>query len=110
MLSAASGLPMKRTSEKTQYALLLDELRSARRAADISQDDLAATLGQHQSFVSKCERGERRLDVIELRSWVLALGGDPVAFFAAVDERLRRNADPADRGGPPTSSRRNGNS
>lgn len=106
MLSAASTLPMKRTQEKTHYKLLLDELRAARIDAGISQTDLAGALGQPQSFVSKCERGERRLDVIELRSWVLALGGDPVAFFSALDDRLKGNAIPVQQEAPRLGSRR----
>ncbi|WP_416244295.1 helix-turn-helix domain-containing protein [Azospira sp. APE16] len=35
---------------------------------------MAQRLGETQSFVSKCERGERRLDVIEFRAWSRALG------------------------------------
>lgn len=31
-------------------------------------------LGVTQSFISKCERGERRLDIVEVRSWCRAMG------------------------------------
>ena len=40
-------------------------LRAARKHAGLSQADVAQQLGKPQSFVSKYERGERRLDVIE---------------------------------------------
>ncbi|MGT2512285.1 helix-turn-helix domain-containing protein [Cupriavidus basilensis] len=49
-------------------------LRKASKVAGITQADLAARLDVTQTFVSKCERGERRLDVKELRSWCMAIG------------------------------------
>lgn len=36
--------------------------------------ELAKRLDETQSFVSKCERGERRIDVVELRIFCQALG------------------------------------
>jgi len=56
------------------YGLLLATLRKARKAARLSQVELAARLDLTQSIVGKCERGERRLDVIELREWCSAIG------------------------------------
>ena len=35
----------------------------------------------------------RRLDVIELRNWVIALGGDPVTFMAGLEDRINRNSE-----------------
>lgn len=49
-------------------------LRAARQQAGLTQEDMAAQLRMTQSLVSKCERGERRLDIVELRAWCLALG------------------------------------
>ncbi|WP_258522605.1 helix-turn-helix domain-containing protein [Brevundimonas vesicularis] len=48
-----------------------------RKAVDITQVELAERLGRPQSFVSKVERGERRLDVIEFCELAEALGHDP---------------------------------
>ena len=83
---------MKASIYTSDYGHFLAELRSARTAADVSQLQLAEALGQPQSYVSKCERGARRLDVVELRAWVAALGGDSVAFMASLEERIARNA------------------
>ena len=58
-------------------ALLID----ARKKAGLSQADLAKKLTKPQSFVSKFERGERRLDVIEFRSVAQALGLDPIQLL-----------------------------
>ena len=41
-------------------------LRQVRSEAGLTQTDLAARLGKPQSFVSKYESGERRLDLVEL--------------------------------------------
>lgn len=85
---------MKSTKETNDYTHFLKELREARRQAGLSQEQLAEALGQRQTYVSKGELGDRRLDVIEVRSWVIALGGDPVAFVAGLEDRLARNALP----------------
>jgi transcriptional regulator with XRE-family HTH domain len=57
-----------------EYLQLLALLRSLRRAAGLTQVQVAAALGVPQSFVSKYESGERRLDVIELGHVAQALG------------------------------------
>lgn len=83
---------MKSSRYSHHYVLFLKHLREARLEAGLSQLQLANALGQRQTYVSKCELGDRRLDVIELRDWVIALGGDPEAFMAGLEERLSRNA------------------
>jgi transcriptional regulator with XRE-family HTH domain len=56
-------------------------LVEARKRAGITQYEIAARLGRPQSFVSKYERGERRLDVLEFREVADALGIDPLRFL-----------------------------
>ena len=53
----------------------------ARKSAGLTQVGLADRLRRPQSFVSKYERGERKLDVIEFCEVCRALGIDPVAFL-----------------------------
>jgi transcriptional regulator with XRE-family HTH domain len=65
------------------YQRFLVRLRQAREEAGMSQGQAAAALGRGQSFISKCESGERRVDVEDLRRFAL-LYKKPVAFF--VDE------------------------
>ncbi len=48
------------------YKLFLRRLREARLAAGLTQVEVADKLHRPQSFVSKCESGERRVDVVEL--------------------------------------------
>lgn len=48
------------------YRRFLARLRDARRRAGLTQAEAARRLGKPQSFLSKCESGERRVDFIEL--------------------------------------------
>ena len=50
-----------------EYRRFLRKLRQARIDAGLKQTEVAATLGVPQSWVSKCESGERRVDVVELK-------------------------------------------
>ena len=56
-------------------------IASARKAAGITQVELATRLGRPQSFVSKVERSERRLDVIEFCQVAEALGREPAKLL-----------------------------
>src|SRR5437867_13326009 len=64
----------------TEYVQFLRRLRQARTEAGLSQAEAARRLGKPQSFVSKCESGERRVDYVELRMFV-RLYGVPMTFF-----------------------------
>ena len=87
---------MNKTLHTEQQQLFLARLKDARQEAGLSQIELAARLGMRQSDISKCERGVRRLDVIELRSWIEALNISFPNFAADLDARLtdlaKRNA------------------
>lgn len=63
------------------YRLLIKMLRETREAEDVAQTELAKTLGTTQTFVSKVERGERRLDLVELTEFLEALGAQPEAWL-----------------------------
>ena len=52
----------------SDYKTFLNRLRQARLAKGLTQVRVAKALGKPQSFVSKIERGERRLDPLELRA------------------------------------------
>lgn len=68
----------------TRYDQFRHLLIDARNAAELTQVDLAKRLSRPQSFVSKFERGERRLDVIEFLDVAEAIGIDPYKFLLKV--------------------------
>ena len=67
---------------------LTEMLREARTTAGLTQAELAAKIKVPQSFVSKYESGERRLDVLELRAVCNALGVSLPAFVSRLDKEL----------------------
>jgi len=78
---------MGRSVHSQPYKDLLALMVAARNSAGLSQADLAERIGRTQSFVSKYERGERRLDVVEFVQFVRAMNLDPGALFAKFVEQ-----------------------
>lgn len=78
--------------DKTLYSKrqleLRQLLRELRQKASLRQQDVADLIDEPQSFVSKYESGERRLDVLELREVCLALGCSLTQFLAQLEKRL----------------------
>ncbi len=74
-----------------QYAVFLRVLRKTRQEAELTQVDLAERLNQTQSFISKCERGERRLDVVELHVFCQAMGVAMADFIQCFEKAIRGN-------------------
>jgi ribosome-binding protein aMBF1 (putative translation factor) len=81
--------PMSMRNSLTREARLQALLRKVRNHAGIRQADLADKLGQPQSFVSKYESGERRLDILELRDVCQALGMPLQEFIQRLEEELQ---------------------
>jgi len=71
-----------------EYQQMLALLRAKRTAAEVSQVELARRLDWTQADVSKCETGVRRLDVIELRLWLSALGCELADFVRELDNSV----------------------
>lgn len=78
---------MEKSVSSDEYALFLKHLKDARKKAGLTQVRLAELLGETQSFVSKCERGERRLDIVEVRAFCKALGV-PFPFFTTQLDKI----------------------
>jgi len=68
--------------------LLQEALKQIRLDAQLTQAELAAKLQKPQSYVSKYESGERRLDLIELRDICATLGLTLVAFCELFEELM----------------------
>jgi transcriptional regulator with XRE-family HTH domain len=68
-----------------KYKRFLNSLRQARKDAGLMQAEVARKLRKPQSFVSKCESGERRVDIVELVEFA-SLYRKPISYFAGEDE------------------------
>ncbi len=75
---------MPRSRHSPRYARLTELLVQARLDAGLNQVELAARLSRPQSYVSKYESGERRLDVVEFIEAAEAIGCSAVTMFTAV--------------------------
>jgi transcriptional regulator with XRE-family HTH domain len=77
----------------TRNQLVLQKLlRELRKAAGLRQQQVADLLDEPQSFVSKYETGERRLDVLELREVCRVLGISLEEFARELEDRLSTGA------------------
>jgi transcriptional regulator with XRE-family HTH domain len=70
------------------YEAVQDLLRELRMAAGLRQSDVADRLNAPQSFVSKYEAGERRLDIIEVRTLCSLFGISLPDFIARLEKKL----------------------
>ena len=74
-----------KSTRSSAYQTFLRLLIEARKACDMTQAQLAQKLRQPQSYVSKVESGERRLDVIEFLEIAHALEIKPAALIAKLE-------------------------
>jgi len=86
---------VKKNIRLNQQKKLLVLLRGVRVEAGLTQSELASRLDRDQTFVSKYESGERRLDILELRQLCKAVGIDFVSFIRKLDRELRSDLDRA---------------
>ena len=61
-------------------------LKAEREKARLSQALVADKLGVNQTYVSKYEKGERRLDLIEFLEIAEAVGFDPLDFIKRLQD------------------------
>ena len=73
---------MPRSRRSPRQARLQELLIQKRAAAGLTQEEVARRLRRPQSFVSKYETGERRLDVVELIEVAKAIGVDARRLIA----------------------------
>ena len=72
--------PLKTKNYVREYRLFLKRLKLARESAGLTQAEVARLLSRPQSFVSKAESGERRVDFIEVRHFA-KIYKKPLSFF-----------------------------
>lgn len=78
---------MTNSVHSARYDAFREALVAARKAACLTQDEVARRLDRPQSYLSKVESGERRLDVVEFLDVAEAVGFDPAEFVRALAQR-----------------------
>jgi len=71
---------MTKTIFSNDHKYMVERLKKARQEAGLDQANVAKLLGKTQSYVSKIEAGQRRLDVIQLKEFAKAYKKD-LSFF-----------------------------
>lgn len=72
-----------------QKETLFHLLKRIRVEAGLNQEELARRLNKPQSFVSKYESGERRLDLLEIKCVCAAVGVSLSEFAEHLEQQLR---------------------
>ncbi|MDX2041803.1 MAG: helix-turn-helix transcriptional regulator [Acidobacteriota bacterium] len=85
---------MAKFTGTSEQQILQELLRQTRQDADLKQSELAEKLGQTQSFVSKYESGERRLDLLELGQICDVLGLSLSEFVRRFEEMIDESKQP----------------
>ncbi len=65
------------------YKAIKARLKKARLAAGLKQTDVAKLLNRPQSYISDCEKGDKKLDVLELKEFA-KLYKKPISYFLKV--------------------------
>ncbi|WP_243038727.1 helix-turn-helix domain-containing protein [Dyella sedimenti] len=72
---------------RPEYSAVLRALIEMREGADLLQAELGKRLGRSQSYVSMAERGNIRLDALQLHDWCTACGSSLVAFAKKLERQ-----------------------
>ena len=81
---------VKKSLNKKEHKVFLEQLYRLRASSGLRQSDLAEKLNVPQSFISKIESGERRMDLIELRKVCNALGSYLMEFINEFEKALNK--------------------
>ena len=74
---------MRKTIYSQQSRIVGDWIRVMRERAGLAQRELGRKLGREHSFISKCELGERRIDIVEFYWICEACGANPESEASA---------------------------
>ena len=70
--------------------ILRNLLKVVRREHGVLQKELAVRLCKPQSYVSKVESSEQRMDIVELREWCMACGTDLLSFVQRFESEVSK--------------------
>jgi transcriptional regulator with XRE-family HTH domain len=82
---------MKKSFNSKEHKILVELLYQLRISAGFRQVDLASMLKVPQSFISKIESGERRVDLIELRTILKCFNTDIIEFLSELEKKINES-------------------
>jgi transcriptional regulator with XRE-family HTH domain len=71
---------MKKTIYSQEHKRLIGQLKQARKEAGLEQKEVAKLLATTQSYISKIESGQRRIDFVQLKVFA-KIYKKPLSFF-----------------------------
>ena len=77
-----------KTIHKPEYKELLKLLRAMRRTAKLTQAEVGEMISLSQSTISDIERGNRRIDALEMRDFCKACGQDPSRLMRQYEKAI----------------------
>ncbi len=90
MLAQIGRADMTSSVFTKKYEIFKELLIEHRKCAGLTQQSLAELIGKPQSYISKYESGERRLDLVEFLDVAEALQFDKYKFIKELEERASR--------------------
>lgn len=60
---------MNKTIYSKEHKQIVEQLKKARQGSNLSQKEVAKMLGKTQSYISKIESGQRKIDIIQLKEF-----------------------------------------
>lgn len=72
---------MTKSIRTKEYAYFVERLKSAREEMGLTQVEVAKKLKRPQSYISKCEAGEQRIDVVELNKFAKLYNKELIYFI-----------------------------
>ena len=77
-----------KSAHNKEYKLFINQLKQSRLDKEITQNELSKLIGKDQTFVSKYETCERRLDFIEFRQVCKAMNISLIEFIKKFEDNL----------------------
>lgn len=79
-----------KTIHSKEYKILVACLKKFRTSKNLTQSELAERIGTDQTYISKYERCERRLDIIEVKAICKGLNIKFVEFIQVYEDNLKK--------------------
>jgi len=81
---------MAKDPDLLKHQILREMLQLRRKKAGLTQRQLAEIIDKPQSWVCRHERGDLRMDYLELRAYLQALDVSVVSFVSALERKLAK--------------------